>query len=64
VLLAVQRGNRCRRFVIARHFDEPEAFAAAGVPIANYLGAFDCAVSAEQRLEGRAIDIVAQVPHV
>jgi hypothetical protein len=64
VLLPVEGGNRCLGFFVAGHFDESETFAAAGVPIADDLGAFDSAVSAKQLLKGRAIDVVAQISHI
>ena len=64
VLLAVHGGDRGLGLVVARHFDEPEALAAARVAVVDDLGAGDLAVLAEQLFEVRAGDAVAQIPHV
>ncbi|HEY1683207.1 MAG TPA: hypothetical protein VGG19_00470 [Tepidisphaeraceae bacterium] len=64
VLLAIKGCNSRLGFIIARHFDEPEALAAAGVPIADDLRALYGSMRAKQSLESRAIDVVAQIPHI
>src|SRR5690606_26978428 len=46
VVRAVQLINGRLRFGVARHFDEPETLASAGLPIRNQLRRFD---SAERR---------------
>jgi len=64
VLLAVERGNRRRGFLVRGHFDKSEAFASAGVAIVDDLGGDDLPVCSEQLFEFRAIDGVAQVPDI
>src|SRR5215210_5163879 len=48
VLLAVERGDGRLGLVIVRHFDEPEALAAAGVPVVDDLGGDDLPVLTKQ----------------
>jgi outer membrane receptor protein involved in Fe transport len=55
VLLSIQGSNRGLGFGIVRHFDESEAFAAAGVTIVDDLSAFDGAVRRKQLFQHRAI---------
>jgi hypothetical protein len=64
VLLAVQGRNRCRGFLVGRHFDKTEALAAASVPIIDDLGGNNRTMRSEQRFEFRAIHLVAQVPDI
>src|SRR6266542_2464004 len=64
VLLAVEGGDCLLGLFIVGHFDEAEAFASAGVAVIDDLSAFDRAVRREQLFEDRAIDVIAQVPHI
>jgi hypothetical protein len=64
VLLAVERRDRGLGFVVAAHLHKTETFASAGVAVVDDLGRHDGAVLAEQLLEFRAINAVAQVPNI
>src|SRR5205823_1676207 len=64
VLLSVEGLDGSLGFVVVRHFDEAKALGPAGVAIVDDLGRGDLAVLAEQLLEFRAIDLVAQVPDI
>ena len=64
MLLAVQGRDRRIGFLVVRHLDEPEALAPAGVAVVDDLGGQDLPVCAEQLLQLRAIDRVAQVTDV
>jgi hypothetical protein len=64
VLLAIERGNRRRRFFIAGHLNEAETFAPAGVTVADDLRRLHLAVGAEQLLKLRSFDLVAQITDI
>src|SRR5688572_17157590 len=64
VLLAVERGDRRLRLFVRTHLHEPEAFAPAGVAVADHLSAAHRAVLREQLLQLRAVHVVAQVSDV
>jgi hypothetical protein len=64
VLLAVERGNRRRRFFVAGHLDEAETFASAGFTVADDLRRLHLAVGAEKFLQLRGFDFVAQITDI
>ena len=64
VLFAVEGGNGALGVIIVGHLDEPEPLAAAGVAIADNLGALNGAKLTEQLLQRRTVHAVAEVPDV
>jgi hypothetical protein len=64
ILRAVQGRNGRLGLLIAAHFDETEAFAAAGIAVADDLGRLHGSVRAKQFFQLRRSDVVAQIPDV
>ncbi len=64
MLLAVETGDGCLSFLVRGHLDEPEAFATAGVAIADDLSADNLTVRAEKLLELGRIARIGQIAHV
>ena len=61
VLFAVDSADRGLRLGVARHLDETEALAAAGVAIVDHFGTLDRAVLGEQLIEVAARRVKTQV---
>ena len=64
VFMAVECGNGRLCFGIRTHLDEPETFAATGVPVIDDFGALHGAVRTEQLLQSGAIDAVGEVAYI
>jgi hypothetical protein len=63
-IFAVERSNRCLRFLIASHFNETEAFGAPGIAVIDDLGGSDGAIGGEYPLEVAAAHGVTQIADV
>jgi hypothetical protein len=64
VLLPVEGGNRGLGLVVVAHFDEPEALAAAGVPVVDDLGGCDRPIRAEELFQLGAVNTIGQITDV
>jgi hypothetical protein len=64
MLLAVECGDRGLCFLVCSHFDETEAFGAAGVSVVDDLRRDDLTMLPKQLFLLRAIDLIAQVADV
>jgi hypothetical protein len=64
VLVTVERLNGGLGFGVVRHFDKAKTLAAARVAIVDDLCRNNLPVSSEKLLKLRAINAVAQIPHV
>jgi hypothetical protein len=64
VLLAIESGNRRLGFAVTAHFDKAKSFAPARIAIVDDLSRNHRTMSFEQLLQRRAVNIVAEVPHI
>jgi hypothetical protein len=64
VLLTVEGRDRRGGFIIIGHFDETETLTTAGVAVIDDLRRNNLAMLTEELLELRAVNVIAQIPHV
>jgi len=64
VFLTVECGDTGLCLGIAAHLDKSKTLAAAGFPVCDDLSALNSAMCAEQFLQCRAIDILAQISNI